>query len=102
MTEQSKVLTQEERIAIIRAIVLDVKGNGLKPTAEGQELVEEIRENQATEEVVVNHGILKAQKEDVEDEALFLETDKDVDFDSDENEVDMKTISPLMREVLEG
>tara|TARA_B100000131_G_C17680152_1_gene436132 strand:- start:74 stop:382 length:309 start_codon:yes stop_codon:yes gene_type:complete len=102
MTEQSKLLTQEERIAMIRAIALDVESRGLKPTAKGQELVDEIREEQATEELVVNHGLLNAQKEDVEDEALFLETDRDVDFDSDENEVDMETISPLMREALEG
>jgi len=102
MTDKNIKLTQEERIAMIRSIVLDVESRGLKPNAEGQELLTDIQEEQATEKLVVNHGLLNAQKEDVEDEALFLETDKNVDFDSDENEVDMETISPLMREVSKG
>ncbi|MAH49672.1 hypothetical protein CMI37_27865 [Candidatus Pacearchaeota archaeon] len=102
METKSKELTEQERIAIIRAIVLDVKSNGAQIDSEGQKLIDEIKQEQATEEVVVNHGLLNAQKEDVEDEADFLETEEEVDFDADENEIDMETISPQMREALEG
>ena len=102
MTEQNVELTEQERLAVIRAIVREVQDNGIQPNNEGQKIVAQVQEEKATEELVVNHGLLNAQKEDVEDEVDFLETEKDVDFDSDENEVDMKTISPLMREALEG
>lgn len=99
METKSRELTEQERIAIIRAITLDVQSNGSQIDAEGQKVIDEIKREQATEEVVVNHGLLNAQKEDVEDETYFLETEKEVDFDGDENEVDMETISPTMREV---
>ena len=99
METKSRELTEQERIAIIRAITLDVQSNGSQIDAEGQKVIDEIKREQATEEVVINHGLLNAQKEDVEDETYFLETEKEVDFDSDENEVDMETISPTMREV---
>ena len=102
METKSKELTEQERIAIIRAIASDVQSNGAQVDAEGQKLIDEIKQEQATEEVVVNHGLLNAQKEDVEDETDFLETEEEVDFDADENEIDMETISPLMREALEG
>ena len=102
METKSKEFTEQQHIAIIRAIALDVQSNGAQVDAEGQKLIDEIKQEQATEEVVVNHGLLNAQKEDVEDETDFLETEEEIDFDADENEIDMETISPLMREALEG
>tara|TARA_B100001778_G_scaffold327435_1_gene325447 strand:+ start:503 stop:820 length:318 start_codon:yes stop_codon:yes gene_type:complete len=102
METKSKVLTEQERLDIIRAIALEVQSNDIQPNAEGQEIVAVLQEEKATEEVVVNHGLLNAQKEDVEDEVDFLETEENVDFDSDENEVDMEMISPMMREVKEN
>ena len=102
MTKQRTELEEQERLAIIRAIVLDVQNKGIQPDDEGQKLVDKLLEEKATEEVVVNHGLLNAQKEDVEDETDFLQTEENVDFDSDENEVDMETISPMMREVKEN
>jgi len=64
-----------------------------------------IREAHA--KVVAKHGgaideLLPVTKEDVEDETQHLdafEHVKNVDFDSDENEVDMETLSPSMREM---
>ena len=44
--------------------------------------------------------LLPATKEDVEDEAEHLDAldhAQEIDFDSDENEVDMNAISPQMR-----
>tara|TARA_R110002051_G_scaffold287567_4_gene350290 strand:+ start:1383 stop:1610 length:228 start_codon:yes stop_codon:yes gene_type:complete len=46
--------------------------------------------------------LLPVTKEDVEDEIQHLDAldhVKNVDFDSDENEVDMETLSPSMREM---
>ena len=46
--------------------------------------------------------LLPPTKEDVEDEAEHLDAldhEQEVDFDNDENEVDMESVSPAMREV---
>ncbi len=100
MENQKRELTQEERIAIIKAIHEDVVSNGLRVNAEGKALVEELKAEQATEELVVEHGLLDATNHDVEDEFDQLDSvEEKVDFDSDENEVDMTLLSPNMREV---
>ncbi len=100
MENQKRELTQEERIAIIKAIHEDVVTNGIKVNAEGKALVEELKAEQATEELVVEHGLLDATNHDVADEVEKLDSIEDeVDFDSDENEVDMTLLSPNMREV---
>ena len=100
MENQKRELTQEERIAIIKAIHEDVVSNGLRVNAEGKALVEELKAEQATEDLVVEHGLLDATNHDVEDEVDQLDSvEESVDFDSDENEVDMTLLSPNMREV---
>lgn len=73
-------MTQEERIKLIR---------------------------QAHQKVLADEGafiseLLPTTQEDVEDEAEHLDSldhPQKVDFDSDENEVDMNNISPSMREL---
>jgi hypothetical protein len=100
MENQKRELTEQERIAIIKAIHEDVVSNGLRVNAEGKALVEELKAEQATEDLVVEHGLLDATNHDVEDEVEKLDSiEEDVDFDSDENEVDMNLLSPNMREV---
>jgi hypothetical protein len=100
MENQKRELTEQERIAIIKAIHEDVVSNGLRVNAEGKALVEELKAEQATENLVVEHGLLDATNHDVEDEVEKLDSiEEDVDFDSDENEVDMNLLSPNMREV---
>ena len=47
-------------------------------------------------------GLLPVTQEDVLDEALHLDAldhEREVNFDDDENEVDMNTLSPAMREM---
>lgn len=102
MKIEKEVLTQDQRIAIMRGIHQDVIANGqvIAKNPLLDKFCEELKERHATEDLIVEHGLLSAKDEDVEDEAEFLETDKIVDFDSDENEVDMETISPSMREVI--
>ena len=100
MENEKRILTQEERIAIIKAIHEDVVSNGLRVNAEGKALVEELKAEKATEDLVVEHGLLDATNHDVEDEVEQLDSvEESVDFDSDENEVDMTLLSPNMREV---
>lgn len=100
MENQKRELTEQERIAIIKAIHEDVVSNGLRVNAEGKALVEELKAEQATEDLVVEHGLLDATNHDVKDEVEKLDSiEEDVDFDSDENEVDMNLLSPNMREV---
>jgi hypothetical protein len=74
------MLTSEQRIEIIRqahAKVLEEKGTFL------------------------TEGLLPTTQEDVLDEAehlIALDHEEKVDFDNDENEVDMENVSPAMRE----
>ena len=60
-----------------------------------------VAEKLAKEGSAINE-LLPVTKEDVLDEAEHLdalEHVQEVDFDSDENEVDMNTLSPMMREM---
>jgi hypothetical protein len=103
MENQKRELTEDERIAIIKAIHEKVKSNGLRVNPEGQALLDELKAEQETEKVVVEHGLLGTSKEDVEDEIENLDTiEKEVDFDADESESDMTLLSPSMMEVIKG
>ena len=56
-----------------------------------------------SEKLVVEHGLVEAKQEDIEEEFVSLDavdSDKDdEDFDNDENLVDMNTISGEMAEI---
>ncbi len=55
--------------------------------------------------VSLSAGLMDYTKEDVQEEAKSLDAldhDDSVDFDNDENEVNMTTLSPTMREVSRG
>jgi hypothetical protein len=100
MENEKRILTEDERIAIIKAIHEKVKSDGLRVNPEGQALLDELKAEQETEKMVVEHGLLESTNHDVEDEVERLDSVEDeVDFDSDENEVDMTLLSPSMREV---
>ena len=70
-----------------------------------EERIELIR--QAHQKVLADEGafiseLLPTTQKDVEDEVEHLDSldhAQEVDFDSDENEVDMNTLSPQMREL---
>lgn len=81
--EELTGMTQDERISVIEYAVKKVT-HKVGVSLEG--------------------GLMDYTEEDVEDEVENLESgvvavEGKPDFDSDENEVDMDTISPLMREV---
>ena len=54
-----------------------------------------------SEDFFTEHGLSDAKEHDVKDEMSFLEEEEEVDYDADENEVNMDEISPHMREVYE-
>tara|TARA_R110002051_G_C8668257_1_gene490014 strand:+ start:328 stop:639 length:312 start_codon:yes stop_codon:yes gene_type:complete len=103
MENEKRELTEEERITIIRTIHEKVRTNGVVIDEEGQKLIDEIKATQATEAVVVEHGLLSSTEEDVRDEVNHLDTiEQEVDFDADESESDMTQLSPSMMEVIKG
>ena len=72
-------LTQEERLAVIAQAVENVKAN--QPwTQSVEDFVADIR----SEQVFTEHGMLDAQKEDIEDESQFLFTDSAEEVDEEE------------------
>jgi len=101
MNNQELPLTEEQRLAIIAELVRAVK-SGEANIEVDQELIDNYKEEKATEDFLVEHGLLNAQEEDIEDEKQFLELEKDVDFDEDENETDMESLSPSFRETFQS
>ena len=103
MENQSTEPTEEQRLALIKAIVKKVQ-SGDSTFADDQDLLDEFKADQATEDFVVEHGLLDATEEDVLDEASQLDSldhKEEVDFDADENETDMENVSPAMRGAFE-
>ena len=83
-------LTEEQRLAIIGKIVKAVQSgeNTLSPKVKS--FIDEVKSEQAAEEMVVKHGLLDAQNEDMEYEEEFLlvdsaekEDEEDESFDID-------------------
>lgn len=86
--------TEEERIAIIRDAYLQSKDIGLSKSAES--FVEEV----LTEKVIADNGLFDVQKEDIEDEAQFLNSDSAEDIE--EEDEDMGVVSDEMKGVYQS
>jgi hypothetical protein len=99
--KDKRKLPEALRLKIIEACVQRVQSGSFQVSDKFKKLQDEIKEDMANMDFVVEHGTLSANKEDVRDEMGFLEKEEDIDFDSDENEVDMHNISPYMRGVYE-
>jgi hypothetical protein len=99
--KETKVLPESLRLKIIEACVLRVKDEKLGLDKKYQTLQDEIEEEMKSEDFFTEHGLVDAKEHDVKDEMGFLEEEKEVDYDADENEVNMDEISPHMREVYE-
>jgi len=74
-------LTLEQRIAVIAKAVEN--SETIMPTQSVEEFIAEIK----TEDVVTEHGLLDAQKEDLEDESQFLHSDSAEDIDEEDQEI---------------
>lgn len=86
--------TEEERIAIIRDAYLQSKDIGLSKSAES--FVEEV----LTEKVIADNGLFDVQKEDIEDEVQFLNSDSAEDIE--EEDEDMGVVSDEMKGVYQS
>ena len=86
-------MTEKERIAIIKNAVLASQGF---QSASVDEFVAEVK----TEEIVSRHGLLDAQKEDIEDETQFLNSDSAEDIE--EEDQDMGVVSDQMKGVYQS
>jgi hypothetical protein len=96
-------MTQSERIEKLRQMADSSNAMQISPAMSS--FIEDLKADILAEELIVQHGLLDAQESDVEDEISQLESqdnraDEEEDFDSDENLHDMKSVSPLMREIL--
>ena len=74
-------LTQEQRIAVIAKAVEN--SQSVAPSQSVEDFIAEIK----TEDVVTEHGLLNAQKEDLEDESQFLYGDSAEDIDEEDQEI---------------
>ncbi len=92
-------MNESERIELIRNMV----ANATEVAPQFQGLLEELKAEKLAEDLVLEHGLLEASQDEVEDEFVSLdavESDKDDDdFESDENLVDMSQVSESMREI---
>ena len=66
--------------------------------------MEDLKAEKLAEDLVIEHGLLEANQNDVEEEFVSLdavEAEEDEDFDNDENLTDMNCVSGSMREIFE-
>jgi predicted transcriptional regulator len=74
-------LTLEQRLAVIAKAVDDSKT--ITPPQSIEDFISDIK----AEQIVVEHGLLDSQKEDVEDESQFLFTDSAEEVDEEDEDM---------------
>ena len=97
-------MTESQRLEIIRQMASNNNASQLSPALAS--FVDDLKADILAEELIVEHGLLKATDRDVEDEVSNLASqddraDEDDDFDNDENLHDMEAVSPTMRAIFE-
>jgi hypothetical protein len=97
-------MTESQRLEIIRQMASN--NNATELPAGLKSFVDDLRADILAEELIVEHGLLKASERDVEDEVSELasaedKASEDDDYDNDENLADMTAVSPLMRQIFE-
>ena len=94
-------MTESQRLAIIANAVAQ-SDNKLDPKLANY--MEDLKAEKLAEDLVIEHGLLEANQNDVEEEFVSLdavEAEEEEDFDNDENLTDMNCISGSMREIFE-
>ena len=95
-------MTESERLAIIANAVAQ-GDNKLDPRLANY--MEDLKAEKLAEDLVIEHGLLEASAQDVEEEFVSLdsvvasEREESEDFDNDENLVDMDNVSGSLREI---
>jgi len=74
-------LTEEERLAVIAQAVEN--SQSIMPSQSVEDFISDLK----AEQIVVNHGLLESQKEDVEDESQFLFTDSAEEIDEEDEDM---------------
>lgn len=91
-------MTESQRLELIKNAVATC--TEVAPQFQG--LLEDLKAEKLAEDLVLEHGLIEATEKDVEDEFISLdavEREEAEDFDSDENLVDMDSVSESMREI---
>jgi hypothetical protein len=91
-------MTESQRLELIKNAVATCT----KVAPQFQGLLEDLKAEKLAEDLVLEHGLIEATEKDVEDEFISLdavEREEAEDFDSDENLVDMDSVSESMREI---
>ncbi len=83
-------LTEEQRLAVIKQAFEDARS--VMPPQSVEDFISEIK----AEQIVVEHGLLDSQKEDLEDESQFLFTDSAEEIDEEDEDMGL---SDEMREI---
>ena len=94
-------MTESQRLAIIANAVAQ-SDNKRDPKLANY--MEDLKAEKLAEDLVIEHGLLEANQNDVEEEFVSLdavEAEEDEDFDNDENLTDMNCVSGSMREIFE-
>ena len=91
-------MTETQRLELIANAVA-------KTTKKVAPQFEDLLADLMSEKLVVEHGLVEAKQEDIEEEFVSLdavEREEDEDFDNDENLVDMENVSSALREIFES
>ena len=86
-------MTQQDRIALIANAVAQ-SDNKLDPKL--ADFMADLKAEKLAEDLVLNHGLLEASDEDINEEFVSLdavESDKDAIDENDEEQVDMDCVS---------
>ena len=94
---------KNSRIDLIKEMVANASK---KVPAEFKDLVAELKAEKLAEEIILEHGLVEASKEDVLDECESLDAfdsdnGEDEDFENDENLTDMDAVSGAMRDLFD-
>ena len=85
-------MTESQRLELIANAVASAN----KVAPQFKELFEELKAEKLAEDLVLNHGLLEASDEDINEEFVSLdavESDKDDIDENDEEQVDMDCVS---------
>ena len=96
-------MTESQRLETIRRIAENTNAQVSPALAS---FIDELKAEKLAEEIVVEHGLLEATRQEVEDQVQEFasaedKANEDDDYDNDENLHDMTAISPSMREIFE-
>jgi hypothetical protein len=86
------------RLANIEEAVRLAQSGKAKTDEKYKNFVEDMKAEKATEDFIVKHGLLNVNKKDIEEEIEELDAKEEkIDYDQDESEVYMSTISKEMK-----